>query len=90
MSKISQYTFPLKLHAKVKAAFLTAIALAVTDEAAQITDHYPTSRYVPLLAIFVPVILGFLKKEEDSASDISTQVDVTETPVENPPAAEDA
>lgn len=50
-----------KLHPKVKAALAAALAIGVADVAAQVTDHYPNGRLVPLLAVFVPVVVGYLK-----------------------------
>jgi predicted small integral membrane protein len=52
------------IHSKVKAAFFATLAVVLADVALQVTDHFPGTPIVGILALFIPVVVGWAKKEE--------------------------
>lgn len=74
----------LKLNPKIAYQAIAVLVLVIGDVVNQITQFYPHATWLPLVTTLSVLVIGYLKSAESkSTEDISSQVDVPLTPVEN-------
>lgn len=53
-----------KLHPKILAALIAAVAVSIVNVGNSIIDVYPNAAWTQLLSAVIPVVVGYLKSAE--------------------------